>query len=191
MKRITKAALGGLAGCAMIIGATQAANGEPPLEFSSRIAVPLVSMSSSEPSAAAFLTNPAEVNLEIKQAPEATNFKITVNGIIKAATNPVHGAHLHVGPCPQPGGTDTTSGHYKDDKNIGVAVAENEVWFDLETNIFGTATDSTTAKFVPVDGDGVMSIVIHAHSAELPTSQSAKLACFPLEVTDDPDWDLI
>jgi hypothetical protein len=170
----------------MIIGATQAANGAPPHELYSPEAS-LVIMKSS-----AF--NSAEVTLEIKEAPEATNFKITVENIVKSETNPVHGAHLHNGPCPTVG-TDTTLGHYKDDSSIAAAVPENEVWFDLETNIFGVATDSKTAQFVPVDKPlptdpvpGDMSIVIHEQSAAIPTSLSPKLACFPLEVRVAPSW---
>jgi hypothetical protein len=189
VRRITKAALGGVAGCAMILGATQAANGTPPLEFYSRDAVRLIPMSSS-----AF--DGANVTLEIKQAPDATNFKITVREIVKSETNPVHGAHLHNGPCPEvPLGADTTLGHYKDNTDITAAIAENEVWFDLEVNASGEATDSTTAQFVPEDRTfltdpvpGQMSIVIHDAAAALPTSQSPKLACFPLEVTKAPQW---
>jgi hypothetical protein len=176
LRRITKAALGGLAGCAMIVGATQAANGEPPLELSSPSGSLLFIQSGS-----AF--DNAQVTLQIKEAPDATNFKITVEDIDKSETNPVHGAHLHVGPCTE--GTDTTLGHYKDGDPLAAATSQNEVWFDLETNIFGDATDSTTVPFVPVDQDGVMSIVIHAGPAAEKTS---KLACFPLVVTEAPDW---
>jgi Cu/Zn superoxide dismutase len=187
VRRIIKAALGGVAGCAIIVGATQAANGVPPLEFYSPEAR-LVIMENS-----AF--DSAEVTLEIKEAPEATNFKITVKEIVKSQTNPVHGAHLHNGPCPIIKGTDTTLGHYKDNSSISAATPENEVWFDLETNVFGVATDSTTVSFVPVDKSfltdpypGDMSIVIHEQSAATPTSSSPKLACFPLEVTVAPSW---
>jgi len=189
VKRITKAALGGLAGCAMIIGASQAANGEPSLEFYSPPG-DLVVMSSS-----AF--DNAVVTLDIKEAPDATNFKITVEKIDTSTANAVHGAHLHNGPCPEKKDrdTDTTLGHYKHDSSITFATSYNEVWFDLETNVFGVATASTTVKFVPVDkpfsadpDPGEMSIVIHENAAALPTSMSAKLACFPLDVTDAPRW---
>jgi hypothetical protein len=197
LKRITKAALGGLAGCAMIIGATQAAYGEPPLEFYSPKAALVIMPNSPNP---AF--DKAKVTLEIKEAPEATNFKITVKDIVKSETNDVHGAHLHNGPCPDPEvGLDTTLGHYKDNLSIAAAMSENEVWFDLETNIFGVATDSTTAQFVPVDKPvddlnplksdltpGDMSIVIHEQSAAIPTSSSPKLVCFPLDVRLAPSW---
>jgi Cu/Zn superoxide dismutase len=194
LRRITKAALGGVAGCAMIIGATQAANGEPPLEFYSPEARIVIMKSSAFDS--------AEVTLDIKEAPEATNFKIRVENIVKSETNPVHGAHLHNGPCPDPeGGPDTTLGHYKDDP-FAAATPENEVWFDLETNVFGVATVSTTVPFVPLDkpiitpqdplpddpNPGDMSIVIHEQSAATPTSSSPKLVCFPLEVTVAPSW---
>jgi hypothetical protein len=180
----------------MIIGATQAANGAPPLEFYSPKGALVIMPNSPNP---AF--DKAEVTLEIKEAPDATNFKITVKDIVKSETNPVHGAHLHNGPCPDPQGTtvtDTTLGHYKDDPSAA-ATPENEVWFDLGTNIFGDATDSTTVPFVPVDKPiitpldplpddpypGDMSIVIHEKSAAV---SSPKLACFPLEVTVAPSW---
>jgi hypothetical protein len=189
VRRITKAALGGLAGCALILGTTQAANGSV-VEFNTfgpLVKIPLPSTWPSEPSNDAF--DNASATLRIKDATEASNFKLTVTNIDSTA-GPVHGAHLHNGPCPSPEdpSKDTTSGHYKADLSIPVAVPENEVWFDLVPNDHGTATDSTTAQFVPVDNDGVMSIVIHARSAAIPTAQSAKLACFNLVVTEAPDW---
>jgi hypothetical protein len=204
VRRITKAALGGLAGGAMILGATQAANGAPPLEFYSPEAELVIMKSSGfgvvDGDGVVDRDSVAEVTLEIKEAPEATNFKITVENIDKSQTNPVHGAHLHNGPCPDPEGTaDTTLGHYKDDSSISAAMPENEVWFDLETNASGVATDSTTVQFIPVDKPiltgsapdlvpGDMSIVIHEQSAATPTSSSPKLACFPLKVTVAPSW---
>jgi hypothetical protein len=194
VRRITKAALGGLAGCALILGTTQAANGTV-VEFNTSgplVEIPLPLTWTPLPSDDAF--DAASATLRIKDATEASNFKLTVTGIAPTA-GPVHGAHLHKGPCPDPDlplaeRKDTTSGHYKDDSSILGAVAENEVWFDLVPNDHGTATDSTTAPFVPVDNEtpGVMSIVIHARSAALPTAESAKLVCFPLEVTEAPKW---
>lgn len=192
MRRITRAALGGIAGCVLILGTTQAANSEV-VEFKTDgalVPIPLPSTWPSEPSNDAF--DGASATLRIKDATEASNFKLTVTGIDSTA-GPVHGAHLHNGPCPSPEdpSKDTTSGHYKDDSSITVALPENEVWFDLVPNDHGTATDSTTAQFVPIDNDstpGAMSIVIHARSAAIPTVQSAKLACFNLVVTEAPKW---
>jgi hypothetical protein len=191
VRRITRAALGGLAGCALILGTTQAANGAA-VEFNTYgplVEIPLPPTWTPEPSDDAF--DDASATLRIRDATEASNFKLTVTNIDSTA-GPVHGAHLHNGPCPDPEGSpDTTLGHYKDDSSITVAVPENEVWFDLVPNDHGTATDSTTAQFVPVDNDltpGAMSIVIHARSAAIPTAQSAKLACFNLVVTEAPKW---
>jgi hypothetical protein len=193
LRRITKAALGGRAGFALILGTTQAANSEV-VEFTTSnkdlVEIPLPETWTPEPSDDAF--DDASATLRLKEAPDASNFKLTVTGI-RSTAGPVHGAHLHIGPCPDPEGSpDSTLGHYKDDSSIKVAMPENEVWFDLVPNDHGTATDSTTAGFVPVDNDGAMSIVIHARSAAIPTAQSAKLVCIPLDVRSAPNWmDLI
>jgi hypothetical protein len=192
LKRITKAALGGLAGCALVLGGTQLASGAV-VEFTT--SGPLVQIPPPEtwvplPSDDAF--DFASATLRIKHSEEVSNFKLTVTNIDSTA-GPVHGAHLHNGPCDPAGSADTTSGHYKADSSVIGAVPENEVWFDLVPNDHdrATATDSTAAQFVPVDNDGVMSIVIHARSAALPTIESAKLVCLNLVVTgedDTPDW---
>jgi hypothetical protein len=180
MRRITKAALGGLAGCALIVGATQAANGEPPIEYvSSGVLVPLVPLTENAP------FKDASVRLlRIREASAATNFKLTVEGINPLTANSVHGAHLHVGGCATPGP------HYHDGSDLE-ATPQNEVWFDLVTNDHGDATDSTTVSFIPVDNDataGVMSVVIHAKSAATPALDSPKLACFELRVDNGPWW---
>jgi Cu/Zn superoxide dismutase len=179
VRRITKAALGGLAGCALLVGVTQAANGDSPiLEYKSwGNLVPL-----QQPSA---FSNASVSLLRIRQAPEATNFKLTVRDINTSMANPVHGAHLHVGACT--GDPSATGGHFQHEPAIG-ATPENEVWFDLVPNDDGIATDSTTVPFIPTDNDGVMSIVIHAAPAATPGALSPKLACFTLLVDKAPLW---
>jgi hypothetical protein len=192
LRRITKAALGGLAGCALALGGTQLASGAVE-EFTTSgplVEIPLPLDWPSEPSNDAF--DDASASLRIKHSGEASNFKLTVTNIASTA-GPVHGAHLHNGPCLDPEGRDASSGHYRDNKLITNPMPENEVWFDLVPNDheWATATVSTTAQFVPVDNDGAMSIVIHAGSAALPTAKSAKLVCLNLVVTgedDTPDW---
>jgi hypothetical protein len=192
VRRITKAALGGLAGCALVLGGTQLASGAV-VEYTTSgplVQIPPPATWAPLPSDGAF--DAAEATLRIKYSAEASNFKLTVTNIDPAA-GLVHGAHLHNGPCDPLGSADTTSTHYKANPSITGAEPENEVWFDLVPNDHdpATATDSTTAQFVPVDNDGAMSIVIHARSADLPTAQSAKLVCLNLVVTgegDTPDW---
>ena len=150
------------------------------------VEIPLPPTWPQEPSNDAF--DDASATLRLKDSGAASNFKLTVTEINSTA-GPVHGAHLHNGPCLNPEGKDATLGHYKDDSSIPVAMPENEVWFDLVPNDHGTATDQNqSAGSVPIDNDGVMSIVIHARAAAIPTAASAKLACFNLVVTEAPDW---
>jgi hypothetical protein len=188
VRRITKAAIGGLAGCALILGTTQAANGEV-VEFNTSgplVDLPPAPGSTPGPSDDAF--DDARATLRIKDAGEASNFKLTVTNIDSTA-GPVHGAHLHVGACEGVEPTLNPGVHYQDVEGAG-ATPENEVWFDLVPNDHdpASATDSTTVQFVPVDNDhtpGAMSIVIHRGPAAAATP---KLACFNLVVTEAPKW---
>lgn len=183
MRRITKAALGGLAGCALIIGATQAANASVDYFYRSGNGVDLQPATTSP-------FDSAEMTLRIKEATDASNFKLTVEGIDASTANPVHGAHLHVGACAGDPAALNPGPHFQHVIGGGVTPL-NEVWFDLVTNDHGVATDSTTVPFVPVDNDGTpgaMSIVIHQEPAAVPGALSPKLACFDLAVTEDPEW---
>jgi hypothetical protein len=50
----------------------------------------------------------------------------------------------------------------------------------------GVASDTTTVPFVPVDPDGIMSIVVHEHETETTFgSAGPREACFPVRV---PQW---
>jgi len=189
LKRITKAALGGLAGCALVLGATQAANGESAVDYYNPPGLPLVPLQSGSPFEEAFVGDEVYVKLRIKEAPNASNFKLTVGGIDTKKANSVHGAHLHVGGCLE--GASGTGGHYKHGDQSAEATRENEVWFDLVPNDSGEATDSSTVEFVPLDKvhtPGLMSIVIHAQSAATPVADSPKLVCIPLDVSSAPNW---
>jgi hypothetical protein len=74
-------------------------------------------------------------------------------------------------------------GHYNDNviRSLPADVSRNtEVWFDLVPNQDGVAEDETTVLFVPVDGDGRMSVVIHVGNAE---TGGVRQACLPLDVS--------
>jgi len=191
LRRITKAALGGLAGCALVLGASQAANGDSGAD----ITYPLQNAETGD-----FWIDPgpfddAKGTLRVIQSldDDATGFKLTVEGI-KEAAGKEFGAHLHTGPCvdgdyaaPTKIAGSLAGPHY----NNGVAptLEEAEVWFDLVPNDHGVASDDTKKYFVPTDSDllpGEMSIVIHVNPTN-PVNGGAgdRQACFSLLV---PDW---
>ena len=178
MRRITKAALGGLATSALIMAATQAASGESPIITYPPYSAPLVDLQTG-------VDGPfdgATATLLINQAPDGTNFKLTINGIDPNFADVEYGAHLHVGPCVEDKGGDAL-GHYNDGGGIS---DDTEVWFELVPNDFGTATDSTSVPFIPVDPDGIMSIVIHQESTDKKSGFAGpRQACLPLYV---PQW---
>ena len=189
MRRITKAALGGLAGGALILGGTQ-------------VAVGVIEMFPPSEGDVIDLTAPgpfdgASVTLQVKKnSGDGTNFVLDVTGIDLTAAGQEFGAHLHTKAC-----NDTSGGpHYNHEVVAGgVPVAEaeisrrTEVWFDLVPNADGVARDSSTVKFVPVDpevedplvGPGLvqpMSIVLH-NDPTAPKTGKAGLrgACFTLD----------
>jgi Cu/Zn superoxide dismutase len=182
LKRITKAALGGVAGCALVLGGTQLASGLSSLIVEYPYEGEVVNL----PADGSF--DHASANLTVKVTPDATNFKVDFTGV--DATTAV-GAHLHTGVCKKQDAL-LAGPHYNHQVvALGVPVAEavvsseTEVWFNLVPNAFGEATASTTVKFLPVDPDGKMAIVVHI----LPTNPTtgaagARQACFPLDVSD-------
>jgi hypothetical protein len=130
----------------------------------------------------------ATATVRIMQTPDGTGFKLRVEGIGTSVAGQEFGSHLHVGRCAAPSALDPdpTGKHYQHD-TTGGANPENEVWFDVVPSDNGTATDEAFASFKPVDpdGDGAMSIVIHA----LPTDPGSgkagtKETCLPLAVAD-------
>jgi Cu/Zn superoxide dismutase len=211
VRRITKAALGGVAGCALILGGTQAASGalstilkirEDSGDFLTATAQPLDS---------------AKAKITINEGTDstggpATTFSIRVTGIDPSIAGKTLGSHLHTGPCvegdagPPPG--PTAGPHYNHQAALGDTTPdvnrETEVWFDLVADSEGMAYDETTVPFVPIDSEstdtitktpGVMSVVVHV----LPTNTElgkpnvgqpagfagTRQACFPLSV---PQW---
>lgn len=179
MRRITKAALGGLAGCALVLGGTQGASAALEAKYWFR-AVDLTDLLTADvgpfDGARATTTIAQKTN-------DKTTFRIRVRGIQPSAAGQEFAAHLHVGPC------DNSGGHYQ---NLvpGPVDSENEVWFALVPEEDGTARSDATVKFVPDDAKpayagftpGEMSIVVHQGPI---TAPSLKQACFPLSV---PQW---
>ena len=182
MKRITKAALGGVASCALILAASQAANGD-----SANMTYLLERAPTRDFQEAAGPFDLAKGTLRVSQAPDdaATGFKLTVEDI-EGAAGQEFGAHLHTGPCvegdyaipaqptaepptPAKAAGSKAGPHYNHDvaahgKTLPTAqvplppnpaeISRNtEVWFDLVPNDHGEATDDTKVEFVPLDSD--------------------------------------
>src|SRR5215207_8957197 len=95
MRRITKAALGGLAGCALILGATQSAGGASSVvrqTFSGELTDYNTATTDGT-------FDSAEALLKVTETPDGTYFWIRVKGIDLEAAGDDFGAHLHTGPC--------------------------------------------------------------------------------------------
>src|SRR5215207_6182023 len=98
MRRITKAALGGIAGCGLILGATLTASGEPPptvYKWSGLLTDLRPDDSDGRPLAG------ASASIRIMESPdEGTGFRLRVTGINVSEVNEsgAFGAHVHVGP---------------------------------------------------------------------------------------------
>jgi hypothetical protein len=185
LRRITKAALGGLAGCALALGGTQLAAGSLTGIYTSE---------SDDLKDLALVTkdgpfDSAKARTTITQTDGATTFEIRVTGIDSSAQGEF-GAHLHIGPC------DNSGGHYQnvtdpeDPTNPELINSDNEVWIAIKPG-GGSALGTTTVGFVPDDDKypfhtpGKMSIVIHEGPLDNPRT---KQACFPLSVLSAPDW---
>jgi Cu/Zn superoxide dismutase len=186
VRRITKAALGGVAGCALVLGGTQAASGalstilkihEESGDFSTLTAQPLDS---------------AKAKITIAEGTSSTGKSITTFSVRLTGIDPTTtegkklGAHLHMGECvegdsvPRPG--SRAGPHYNDEvategkvlpttalpdpPNAAVVSSDTEVWFEFVADAEGMAYDETTVNFTPDDSDpawvpGVMSVVVH------------------------------
>jgi Cu/Zn superoxide dismutase len=187
LKRITKAALGGLAGCALALGGPQVAVGVIEMFPYGGDLIDL-------PAQGPF--DQASVTLDVKKSGDGTNFVLDVAGIDATAVGEEFGAHLHTGVCDPTGVDPLMAGPHYNDQVVrdGVPLAEaeisrrTEVWFDLVPRLDGAdgvARDSTTVKFVPIDKDRVMSIVVHvAPTANKTGLAGARAACFPLDVSE-------
>jgi hypothetical protein len=188
MRRITKAALGGLAGCALVVGTMQAADGASTETYRYSGALRDV-LATDGP----FDSTHAKVT--IVQDTDSTRFSIKITGIDISASGVLVGAHLHTGPCVEGNGA-AALGHYNRQMvpagtltNYADTVKSpsTEVWFDLvPSEEDGAAAFETTAPFVPLDLDGVMSIVVHIEPTQPVTGYaSSRQGCFPLSV---PQW---
>jgi Cu/Zn superoxide dismutase len=188
VRRITKAAIGGLAGCALALGGTQVASGVLSTIFREQSENLLTTS-----------LNLAKATITITPESNSTTFRIDLTKIDSSEEGKTLGSHLHTGPCVEEDG-GSAGPHYNHDvvtrnkkfpvpgeKTYGYTaeVSPNtEVWFDLIPDAEGKASDVTTVPFVPRDPDGVMSVVVH-QLATNPTTGGAGIrqACFPLSVS--------
>lgn len=186
MRRIIKAALGGVAGCALVMGGTQVASGSDVIKrlFDDQPLTELWTLAV-DPADTAF--DGATARLRAIETPDGTDFKLRVEGIDTSVAGRKFGSHLHVGECIAPtlDDPDPTGPHYQ--HVPGLITPENEVWFDVVPSDNGQATDATFVPFKPVDrvGEGKMSIVIHALPTNPVTGKAGtKETCLPLAVGD-------
>jgi len=188
MKRLTKSVVGGIAGGAAILAGTQLAGGASgTYEFSGAL-VDLQTQSVGP-------LDEGQARVTIVETADSTQFSLRVIGINLDYKNRV-GAHLHTGECVEGNGL-AAGPHYNTDVLAGVKPhkveisPETEVWFDLVPEVelpddSGRAYDETTVPFVPVDSDGIMSIVIHVNPTNSTDGTAgSRQACFPLSV---PQW---
>lgn len=183
VKHMTKAALGGLAGCALILGATQAASGEVPATtrtFSDQ----LVDLDTADALTTGALDSATAV-LKVRETPNGTLFSFRVTGIAADYEGVEFAAHLHNGGCVLD--TPLAAGGHFQDTTLELAYPQNEVWFSLVPNEDGVAVDQTWVPFVPIDNDdtpGVMSIVIHEPASAPIGAPGGREVCLPVEVAD-------
>jgi hypothetical protein len=181
---MTKAALGGLAGFALVLGGTQAAIGQSLVEQTFRGGLlDLDTAGSTVPSTSGAFDS-AKARLRVNERSGGrTAFTIRVRNIAPGFTERTFGAHLHTDSCvtDTPGGTGP---HYQ---HSGLDFPASEVWFELVPGDDGVAEDRTVVPFVPEDENGVMSIVIHAGSTDPVTGLAGpKEVCLPLEIEPGP-----
>jgi Cu/Zn superoxide dismutase len=184
VRRISKAALGGVVGCALILGGTQAADASMTYKYSGE----LTDLQTGTVDVGVFDSTHAKVT--IVQDDDSTTFSIKVTGIDVSAAGTEFGAHLHVGPCME--GVGLAAGpHYNSQMwpagtltDYALAVKNPET--EVPSAEDGAARHEVMVPFVPVDLDGVMSIVIHVESTNHDTGGAgARQACFPLSVPED------
>jgi Cu-Zn family superoxide dismutase len=194
VKRFTKAALGSLAGSALVLAGTQVAGASTTYRYVDKLG----DFAAED---GPFDSTTGKVTI-VENDDGTTTFSIKITGIGISAAGQEFGAHLHTGPCVdgdyanpsiQKNAGSLAGPHYNADIAAGVPAAEvvispdTEVWFELiPSKEDGAARDRVTVPFVPVDLDGVMSIVIHAdHTNQTTGLAGARQACFPLSV---PQW---
>jgi Cu/Zn superoxide dismutase len=190
VRRFTKAALGGLAGCALVLGGTQAASGGillqqafpgwlADLETDNVGPLPL-----ELPLTGAFDSAKAKL-MVIEHSNGKTTFSLKVEKIDGYAGREF-GSHLHTGPC-LPDSPSSAGPHYTnpDLDPLVTTLEEREVWFKLVPNEDGVAADETVVPYVPKDpdGNGIMSIVIHRDPTNTAGGAGPREVCLPLETT--------
>jgi hypothetical protein len=213
VRRITKAALGGIAGCALAVGGAGVASGE-------LLDILKIHRDSNDVYTGTVALDAAKAKITIDKGTDSkgrenTTFTIRVtnidlNGIDPAMVGQPLGSHLHVGKCVEgdfgnPTATPSTApggqalGHYNHDvhyfhkafpkpgelpsETVAEVSPKTEVWFDLLPDAEGMAYDKTTVPFVPVDQDGEMSVVVHVSYTKPDGSAGTRQACFPLDVS--------
>jgi hypothetical protein len=193
LRRITKAALGGLAGCALVLGGTQLASGETLLQqvFPGWLA-DLDTDGPVPPNVTTGAFDSAKAKLKVVETTDGeTTFSLEVRDI-NGYDGQEFGSHLHVGPC-VPGNGPAARGHYTNaDLDADLPLKEREIWFEVVPNN-GVAFDEAVVRYVPKDDDGIMSIVIHALPTNteygIPTADQpegyagAREVCLPLVTT--------
>jgi hypothetical protein len=191
VNRITKAAIGGLAGCALALGGMQAASGETLLQQVFPGWLNDLDTNQLKGTEGAF--DSAKAKLKVVEASTGiTTFTLEVRDINTELVDQgqVFGSHLHVGRC-ETNGYDGVGPHFKRPADyLGQPLSKREVWFDLTVE-GDEAVAQAERPFVPEDAapvDGYMSIVIHRDPTDdipgSPTEGSAgpKEVCLPLDV---------
>jgi Cu/Zn superoxide dismutase len=187
VRRITKAALGGIAGCALVLGGTQLASGETLLQqvFPGWLADLDLDNKHTDGTDLTGAFDSAKAKLKVIETSESeTTFSLEVRDI-NGYEGQEFGSHLHTGPCVE-GKPGDASGHYTNpDLNTTLPLEEREVWFKVIPEN-GVATYQTVVNYVPEDpdGNGIMSIVIHRDPTN-PDSGGAgpREVCLPLVTT--------
>ena len=209
MRRITKAALGAVAGGAFVLGGTGIASGD-------LLDILKIHEDSHDVHTSTVALDDAKAKITVDKGTNSTSFSIRVTGIDVTGidfSKPVSplGSHLHTGKCMEgdfgdPSATPSplvpgwqAGPHYNDEvvvdgkvfptvsvpsgPNVAAVNPETEVWFDLVPDEEGMAYDETTVPFVPVDPDGAMAVVVHVQATNTTTGGAGtRQACFPLSV---------
>ena len=195
MRRITKAAIGGFAGCALALGGPQVAMSA--VEYFPSLDVELVDLlTSGQP------FDEAKADLRLKVSGTGTNFKLEVSDILPSADgNNVYGAHLHTDACDDVSSGNPGGPHYNHEvhyygkafpnppgtppsETVAEVSPQTEVWFSFVPNAHGNATADAFVPFTPVDADKKMSIVVHMGATNPATGGAgARQACFPIDAS--------
>jgi Cu/Zn superoxide dismutase len=207
---MTRAALGGLVGCALALGGTQVAMSAVDY-FLYPESLPeggQVVLEDLDGNTAPGPFTGASADLRLKTSGTGTNFKLEVSGISESGVGYEYGAHLHTYDCdeapPPVNGVPGVNGgpHYNHEvhgvvpgkkfpsstvpvEDWAEVSATTEAWFTFVPNAHGQATADTFVPFLPVDPDGKMSIVVHL----LPTNPATggaggRQACFPIDASN-------